>query len=61
MKTPLDTICMESLNETNLQGGGATLLPNGLPKEGLEKTLCKEQEIQFLDLPVTLYFKGLMI
>ena len=37
----LDTSVWSSLNETNLQGGGASLLPNGLPKEGLEKTLLQ--------------------
>ena len=37
----LDTNLWSSLNETNLQGGGAALLPNGLPKEGLEKTLLQ--------------------
>ena len=37
----LDTTVWSSLNETNLQGGGAILLPNGLPKEGMEKTLLQ--------------------
>jgi len=37
----LDTSVWSSLNETNLQGGGASLLPKGLPKEGLEKTLLQ--------------------
>ena len=37
----LDKSLWSSLNETNLQGGGVALLPNGLPKEGLEKTLLQ--------------------
>ena len=35
----LDSSVWGNLNETNLEGGGFFLLPNGLPKEGLEKTL----------------------
>ena len=31
----------EALNATNLEGGGVVLLPNGLPEQGLEKTLLQ--------------------
>ena len=57
----LDTSVWSSLNETNLQGGGVALLPNGLPKEGFGKTLLQGREIQFQDLREILFFKEQMI
>lgn len=44
-ETNLDSNAWNSLSATNLEGGGLFLLPNGLPKKGLEKVLMDNSTV----------------